>query len=71
MNLIEKKDAAHEVKKTEETRLGSKAFFNRHDELLLNKELAKQCKCVGYSWWAMLGLNQRPLPCEGSALPLS
>jgi hypothetical protein len=23
------------------------------------------------SWWAMLGLNQRPLPCEGSALPLS
>ena len=22
-------------------------------------------------WWAMLGLNQRPLPCEGSALPLS
>ena len=23
------------------------------------------------SWWAMLGSNQRPLPCEGSALPLS
>jgi hypothetical protein len=22
-------------------------------------------------WWARLGLNQRPLPCEGSALPLS
>ncbi len=22
-------------------------------------------------WWAMLGLNQRPLPCESSALPLS
>ena len=22
-------------------------------------------------WWAMLGSNQRPLPCEGSALPLS
>ena len=21
--------------------------------------------------WAMLGSNQRPLPCEGSALPLS
>jgi hypothetical protein len=24
----------------------------------------------GYEW-AMLGSNQRPLPCEGSALPLS
>ena len=23
------------------------------------------------TWWAMLGLNQRPLPCESSALPLS
>jgi hypothetical protein len=23
------------------------------------------------SEWAMLGSNQRPLPCEGSALPLS
>ena len=22
-------------------------------------------------WWAMQGLNLRPLPCEGSALPLS
>jgi hypothetical protein len=24
-----------------------------------------------FSKWAMLGSNQRPLPCEGSALPLS
>src|SRR5215204_5034472 len=24
-----------------------------------------------FSQWAMLGSNQRPLPCEGSALPLS
>lgn len=24
-----------------------------------------------FYWWAMLGLNQRPLPCEDSALPLS
>jgi hypothetical protein len=24
-----------------------------------------------FSEWAMLGSNQRPLPCEGSALPLS
>ena len=23
------------------------------------------------AWWAMLGLNQRPLACEASALPLS
>jgi hypothetical protein len=22
-------------------------------------------------WWVMQGLNLRPLPCEGSALPLS
>jgi hypothetical protein len=22
-------------------------------------------------WWVRLGSNQRPLPCEGSALPLS
>ncbi len=25
----------------------------------------------GTRWWAVLGSNQRPLPCEGSALPLS
>ena len=24
-----------------------------------------------FLWWAMQGLNLRPLPCEGSALPLS
>src|SRR3546814_520024 len=24
-----------------------------------------------WKWWAMLGLNQRPLACEASALPLS
>jgi len=23
------------------------------------------------NWWVMQGLNLRPLPCEGSALPLS
>jgi hypothetical protein len=23
------------------------------------------------NWWAVLGSNQWPLPCEGSALPLS
>jgi hypothetical protein len=26
-----------------------------------------RCSC----WWAILGLNQWPLPCQGSALPLS
>jgi len=26
---------------------------------------------VRREWWAMQGLNLRPLPCEGSALPLS
>jgi type I restriction enzyme, S subunit len=26
---------------------------------------------VGMHWWAVLGSNQWPLPCEGSALPLS
>ncbi len=26
---------------------------------------------ITFSEWAMLGSNQRPLPCEGSALPLS
>jgi hypothetical protein len=24
-----------------------------------------------FLWWATLASNQRPLPCEGSALPLS
>src|SRR5690606_12630239 len=28
---------------------------------------APACK----EWWAILGLNQSPLPCQGSALPLS
>lgn len=28
-------------------------------------------KMVRREWWAMQGLNLRPLPCEGSALPLS
>jgi hypothetical protein len=26
---------------------------------------------AAFTEWAMLGSNQRPLPCEGSALPLS
>ena len=28
-------------------------------------------KSLHFLWWAMLGSNQRPLPCEDSALPLS
>ena len=30
---------------------------------------AAQSDCL--CWWAILGLNQWPLPCQGSALPLS
>ena len=26
---------------------------------------------TGFLWWALQGSNLRPLPCEGSALPLS
>ena len=26
---------------------------------------------ICFYWWAVLGSNQWPLPCEGSALPLS
>ena len=32
--------------------------------------VARKANPVNF-WWAMLGSNQRPLPCEGSALPLS
>jgi hypothetical protein len=36
------------------------------------KKQARYCYLAcQLSWWAMLGSNQRPLPCEGSALPLS
>ncbi len=31
----------------------------------------KPCRFAGTGWWAMQGSNLRPLPCEGSALPLS
>ena len=33
--------------------------------------LAFYPQIVVFYGWAMLGSNQRPLPCEGSALPLS
>ena len=36
----------------------------KYKELALS---ANTCFC----WWAQQGLNLRPLPCEGSALPLS
>ena len=32
---------------------------------------AKPRRFAGTGWWAMQGSNLRPLPCEGSALPLS
>jgi hypothetical protein len=31
----------------------------------------KLCIFHTTGWWAMQGSNLRPLPCEGSALPLS
>ena len=34
-------------------------------------DLALHLQTVTFIEWAMLGSNQRPLPCEGSALPLS
>jgi hypothetical protein len=36
----------------------------------IEKESADSANSLKY-WWALLGLNQWPLPCEGSALPLS
>ena len=38
---------------------------------LLQVSLMLYLQNSGFSEWAMLGSNQRPLPCEGSALPLS
>ena len=44
----------------------------RHQVLAFSGGLLGQLQdYCQYVWWAMLGLNQRPLPCEGSALPLS
>jgi hypothetical protein len=38
----------------------------------MGKEKALQIVDLqGLSWWAVQGSNLRPLPCEGSALPLS
>jgi hypothetical protein len=37
--------------------------------LTLGLDAADQPGCL--CWWAILGLNQWPLPCQGSALPLS
>lgn len=34
-------------------------------------ELFPEAGFASVTWWAMLGLNQRPLACEASALPLS
>ena len=31
--------------------------------------LLLSCRCAAVKWWAVQGLNLRPLPCEGSALP--
>jgi hypothetical protein len=34
-------------------------------------KVAQVFDLYGEFWWVMQGLNLRPLPCEGSALPLS
>ena len=39
--------------------------------LQIEKRPDHQIRPFGFSWWAQQGLNLRPLPCEGSALPLS
>ncbi len=35
------------------------------------KKKPRQLTLTGLFWWAVQGSNLRPLPCEGSALPLS
>jgi hypothetical protein len=42
------------------------ARFSREQLEILNNALSS-----GVFWWAVLGSNQWPLPCESSALPLS
>gem|GEM_PF-6579796 len=37
----------------------------------VSREARSDAGFGGIGWWAVLGSNQRPLPCEGSALPLS
>jgi hypothetical protein len=37
----------------------------------VSSEARSDAGFCGIGWWAVLGSNQRPLPCEGSALPLS
>jgi hypothetical protein len=44
---------------------GPASIRHLHGGLLFYLQINGFCK------WAMLGSNQRPLPCEGSALPLS
>ncbi len=52
--------------KTEELRQHS-----RRDTISLRGQTAKLPQCRQAGWWARLGLNQRPLRCQRSALPLS
>jgi hypothetical protein len=37
----------------------------------ITKNLSNSHPALHELWCAVLGLNQRPLPCQGSALPLS
>ena len=43
--------------------------FSERSELPLKRENPRFPE--GFRWWAQLGLNQRPLRCQRSALPLS
>src|SRR5690242_8278490 len=45
------------------------AYRNRRDRVGAAKE--ERRRRTASNWWAVLGSNQWPLPCEGSALPLS
>ncbi len=46
--------------------------YSRPPPLLITPFAAVICRCLPLSvvqWWAVQGLNLRPLPCEESALP--
>src|SRR5205814_4957884 len=43
----------------------------QRDQASLASESANSAESKGHSWWALQDSNLRPLPCEGSALPLS
>ena len=52
-------------------RPGALRHGKMNNRCLILQKPRKHCIFVVGEWWAMQGLNLRPLPCEGSALPLS